>query len=471
MGISSARAPFRSGEWGSHVRWRGSVDGRRDHDAGPPDQLRRPRRGRRRAVPRRAGGPVRARRSASRRARRCRRVPRCGGRQARRTEATAPAAGRTGERPAVAPCRRASPAGAAARRRCRAPATAGGPAAPGRAGGPAADGPLTASDRGVTESTIRVGFTIVDLGPARQAGEAINFASPETQQGWWQAAVDEVNNTGGVNGRQIEPVYQSVNVLDSAQAQAACVAPHRGRAGVRRRRRPLLPRRRRVRRHRSRHAAVDDRPERRRHLRLRSARDAHAEDEPGHRPVRRRPQPAGPPRRHATSASSATPAPTPAATPCASSRSSSSSGGPASVRTATLGTDLASAAAQTGLVVNNWRSAGVDTVIFIVNPQLRPGVRAERRPPVLAARVPRLGLRQHGQQRRRHRRHVRGVRRRPGDHDHVGRPRSRRRAQRLHSTSSPATASPSIRRRPASPASSATCSTPSSPAPVARGRT
>jgi hypothetical protein len=43
-------------------------------------------------------------------------------------------------------------------------------------------------------------------------------------------------------------------------------------------------------------------------------------------------------------------------------------GDPAAVRTATLGTDLASAAAQTSLVVNNWRSNGVDTVVLIVNP-------------------------------------------------------------------------------------------------------
>jgi hypothetical protein len=45
------------------------------------------------------------------------------------------------------------------------------------------------------------------------------------------------------------------------------------------------------------------------------------------------------------------------------------SAGPKDVRTSTLGADLTSAAAQTSVVVSNWRNAGVDTVLFIVNPQ------------------------------------------------------------------------------------------------------
>ena len=246
---------------------------------------------------------------------------------------------------------------------------AGGGPAPGTPGeGPAeAGGPLTASDRGVTETTVRIGFTIVDLGPARQAGEAINFASPETQQGWWQAAVDEVNNSGGINGRQIEPVYQSVNVLNSAEAQAACVrltedeqvfgvvgvlyfpiadecvvtqydtplstiGPNDDATYASGRLVALMPRTSRV--------------------IAQFGGDLNAQGMLTGRNVGILGDAGSDPRGDAMRQL----------------EELVRAGNPASVRTATLGTDLASAAAQTGLVVNNWRSAGVDTVMFIVNP-------------------------------------------------------------------------------------------------------
>ena len=267
----------------------------------------------------------------------------------------------------------ASPTGGGVAGGATAPSTGsgGGDVAPGATapgGGPApAGGPLTASDRGVTEATIRVGFTVVDLGPARQAGEAINFASPETQQGWWQAAVDEVNNAGGINGRQIEPVYQSVNVLDSAQAQAACVAltedeqvfavvgvlyfpvadecvvnghdtplstigPNDDATYASGRLVTLMPRTSRV--------------------IAQFGGDLNAQGMLVGRNVGILGDAGSDPRGDAMRQL----------------EELVQAGNPASVRTATLGTDLASAAAQTGLVVNNWRSAGVDTVIFIVNP-------------------------------------------------------------------------------------------------------
>jgi hypothetical protein len=91
-------------------------------------------------------------------------------------------------------------------------------------GGPAAPGPakpLTASDRGVTATSVKIGMIIPDLGSLGDFGFGVN--APDVQ-GKYQAVVDQVNETGGLNGRKIVPVFRKVDVVDQNKMRQACLA-------------------------------------------------------------------------------------------------------------------------------------------------------------------------------------------------------------------------------------------------------
>jgi len=219
-----------------------------------------------------------------------------------------------------------------------------------------------------TGEPVRVGFALVDLGAAREAGFVLSFPSPAVQQGWWQASVDEANDNGGINGRPIEPVYRNVNVLDASDAQQACVRfteddevfavvgvlyfAVADECVVNAHRTPLvtlgpnddstyasgllttlMPRTSRV---------IANFAGELANLGLVKGKHVGILGDAGSDP-------------RGTSMSQL--------------KQLVERAGASQVRTSTLGTDLASAAAQTSVVVNNWRSAGVDTVLFIVNPQ------------------------------------------------------------------------------------------------------
>jgi hypothetical protein len=114
--------------------------------------------------------------------------------------AVAPGVGQPGSGSGSAPG--AGPAGA--------PGAPGG--APGAQPGSAGSAPLTASDRGVTAKAVKVGFGIVTAGNVdlEEAGFGV-----KAQRDTWQAFVDEVNRTGGVNGRTVAPVYRQYDVLNA----------------------------------------------------------------------------------------------------------------------------------------------------------------------------------------------------------------------------------------------------------------
>jgi hypothetical protein len=80
---------------------------------------------------------------------------------------------------------------------------------------PVATGPAP----GVTDDTIRVGITYVDLDAVRQ------FV--DLDQGDYEAAyravIDDINANGGINGRTIEPVFAAVSPLGTAPAEEVCV--------------------------------------------------------------------------------------------------------------------------------------------------------------------------------------------------------------------------------------------------------
>ncbi len=83
------------------------------------------------------------------------------------------------------------------------------------------EAPLTATWRGVTPDTIRVGIAMLDFEFLVQ-----NNLSP---QGWgdqqlvWQTFIDELNDRGGILGRRIEPVFTFYNPIGTAEAEAACL--------------------------------------------------------------------------------------------------------------------------------------------------------------------------------------------------------------------------------------------------------
>lgn len=83
--------------------------------------------------------------------------------------------------------------------------------------------PLFASDRGVTATTIKLGFLLFDVGGASDFGFNFPGTDPELQQKAWDAYVAELNQHGGVLGRRIVPVYEKYDVLNQDSMRAACL--------------------------------------------------------------------------------------------------------------------------------------------------------------------------------------------------------------------------------------------------------
>ena len=81
---------------------------------------------------------------------------------------------------------------------------------------------LTASFRGITETEIHVGVTMIDFDELVE----LNLA-PEgwgDQEAQYQAFIDEVNGRGGIAGRQIVPHYEFYSVLAATAAEEKCTA-------------------------------------------------------------------------------------------------------------------------------------------------------------------------------------------------------------------------------------------------------
>ena len=72
---------------------------------------------------------------------------------------------------------------------------------------------------GVTDDTVKVGVTYVDLA---SLGEVVNIDHGDYEVAY-QALFDDINASGGINGRMIEPVFAPVSPVGSEGAEAACV--------------------------------------------------------------------------------------------------------------------------------------------------------------------------------------------------------------------------------------------------------
>ena len=79
---------------------------------------------------------------------------------------------------------------------------------------------LTASFRGVTADTIKVGVIVPDWDALQAMGVPNYQGSTEVA---YQAFFDVINQSGGIYGRQIEPYYATMDFLNQASQEAACV--------------------------------------------------------------------------------------------------------------------------------------------------------------------------------------------------------------------------------------------------------
>ncbi len=106
--------------------------------------------------------------------------------------------------------------------------TGGGGSTSGSGGrGPAGGGAVggrTASDRGITATTVKLGVFLIDLGDVGRLG-LNGFAGydPDQQKSYWTAYIADANKRGGAAGRTITPVYYTVTATgQNASATAGC---------------------------------------------------------------------------------------------------------------------------------------------------------------------------------------------------------------------------------------------------------
>lgn len=72
---------------------------------------------------------------------------------------------------------------------------------------------------GVTDDTIKIGITYVDLEPVR---DFIDLDHGDYEAAY-RAVIDDINANGGINGRLLEPVMAGVSPLGSTEADETCV--------------------------------------------------------------------------------------------------------------------------------------------------------------------------------------------------------------------------------------------------------
>ena len=95
---------------------------------------------------------------------------------------------------------------------------------PGGSSGSASPAGLTASDRGVTATTITIAVLVVDLGGVSKVGFSVPGYDPKAQEQYDGAFIDNINNHGGILGRKIVPVYITYDPTNESSDDAACLA-------------------------------------------------------------------------------------------------------------------------------------------------------------------------------------------------------------------------------------------------------
>ncbi|MCA1720656.1 MAG: hypothetical protein LC779_05970 [Actinobacteria bacterium] len=89
-------------------------------------------------------------------------------------------------------------------------------------GGPAVA--RTASDQGVTASTLKVGAFLIDFGRASEAGATIPGYDVAEQKRYIDALVKDMNDRGGIGGRQLLITFRKVDITDQQTMRDACTS-------------------------------------------------------------------------------------------------------------------------------------------------------------------------------------------------------------------------------------------------------
>jgi ABC-type branched-subunit amino acid transport system substrate-binding protein len=87
-----------------------------------------------------------------------------------------------------------------------------------------ANAPLTASFRGVTATTIKIGIATVEFVDCAVPILQFTHSTQGDAKKIMQALVDDVNKNGGVGGRQLEVVFKALCPLAPADVAAACTS-------------------------------------------------------------------------------------------------------------------------------------------------------------------------------------------------------------------------------------------------------
>lgn len=85
--------------------------------------------------------------------------------------------------------------------------------------GPSVPSGASSTTQGVTSGSIRIGITYVDLASVAQFTHNL---SQGNYKAVYQALIDAINKSGGIDGRKLHAYYEAVSPLGSAPAAAAC---------------------------------------------------------------------------------------------------------------------------------------------------------------------------------------------------------------------------------------------------------
>ena len=78
-----------------------------------------------------------------------------------------------------------------------------------------------AGERGITDTTVKVGVVVVDLSQLEPLGFAVDIGPT---QHYWETFLDMVNTEcGGMNGRTFEPTYYEIGAIDENERRQACI--------------------------------------------------------------------------------------------------------------------------------------------------------------------------------------------------------------------------------------------------------
>lgn len=79
---------------------------------------------------------------------------------------------------------------------------------------------LTATDRGVTASSIKVGVLVPDVAGLSTINLSVQAGDPAEQ---YRVFFNRINAVGGILGRKIVPVYRTYDLLDESDRNQACI--------------------------------------------------------------------------------------------------------------------------------------------------------------------------------------------------------------------------------------------------------